>query len=253
MSNYKVVIPNLAGREDRFNLCMGHLLAQGVPPEHIRRFFAHDGKHYTDAKHITNYVVADLELRHRYGNGRYLTTQWDGWDVYSYAWMWTWYEIVDEIAREPDELPPTLVLIDDWAMDIEFSVIKDHVSILSKMEMPFCMLQYVHSTSESNEKQSKRDNKRTIIPTIQHGIAGTGDPAMLITPLGARRLIDYADKHPQHCPEMLMWYFSRNGDNSGCYSAIENMSHNITEGAYNLFQDRAETTEGKHIVYEENQ
>ena len=267
MDNYKVVVRNLARRDDRWLVAYGILLGQGVPSGHIERFIAHDGANYRSSEEIAHKVAIDYQIRYRYGTGRYLTECYDGWDSYNYAHCWTWYDLISQVACEPDDLPPTLYLIDDWHMTIPYQSIIGHVEKLYLMDEPFGVLQYLHSSAESEYTPSNLNYRRTSIPNIQHNIAGTGDAAILMSPAGARRLVDFADAgghawnklnparrypypNPQHAPEVLMHYLGKHGDNSGCYSAVDNMCDHITQDAYSVFQDRCTPTGGVAVLYE---
>ena len=250
MEFYKVVVRNLARREDRWLVAYGILLGQGVSPWDIERFIAHDGANYQSSIEIVHRVTIDHITRHRYGTGRYLTENYEGWDPYNYAHCWTWYDWISRVACEPDALPPTLYLIDDWHMTITCKDIIGHVKTLYMMDEPFCVLQYLHSSAESEQTPSNTAHLQTSIPNIQHNIAGTGDAALLMSPRGARKLIDFADANPQHAPEILMYYFAKDGDNSGCYSAIENMCIHTMHDVHPTFQDRCTPTDGVPVVYE---
>ena len=62
MDSYKVLVPNLARRDDRWLLCAGVLLGQGVPLTHIERFVAHDGAYYRDTGAIAHSAKQNMDL-----------------------------------------------------------------------------------------------------------------------------------------------------------------------------------------------
>lgn len=253
MDNYKVIIQNLARRADRYHVAVGVLIGQGVPPTHIERFDAHDGALYWNTRIISHQANVNARILHRYGNGKYIEECYEGWDVYTYCYCWSWYEIVDSIARESDDNIPTLVLIDDWQLTLSHSEVVAQITKLYGMSEPFHILQYVHSTAASERTPSQTNQRLTPVPNIQHGITGTGDGALLISPLGARRLIQFADEHPEHAPEVLMYYFSQEADNAGCYAVVEHSAKVIdSTGVYSSFQDRCTVTDGKHVEYIED-
>ena len=250
MRDYKIIIQNLARRQDRYHVAVGVLLGQGVSLTHIERFNAHDGAMYCDTGAIAHQASINARIKHRYGNGAYIANSSEPWDVFTFCYMRSWYDIVDSIAREAEANIPTLILIDDWQLTLSYSEVVAQLTKLYAMHDPFCVLQYVHSTAASDRTPSKTNQRLTPVPNIQHGITGTGDAAILISPLGARRLITFMDEHPQHAPEVLMYYFSIEEDNSGCYAAVENCGKVIdSTGIYSSFQDRCTETGGKHVEY----
>ena len=137
MNDYKVIIQNLARRPDRYHVAVGVLMGQGVPLTHVERFDAHDGSLYWNTGSIAHQASVNARILDRYGNGKYIEECYEGWDVYTYCYCWSWYEIVDSIARESDDNIPTLVLIDDWQLMLSHSQVIEQITKLYGMDEPF--------------------------------------------------------------------------------------------------------------------
>lgn len=239
MDRYKVLVPNLERREDRWLVCAGVLLGQGVPKAQIERFYAHDGANYRDSQDIAHEANEQYGFsRFIHGTGEYITTFHEGWDPYNYSYCRTYYDAWNRVACEPDHAPPTLILQDDWMMLMGYEEIAQHVRGLYLAEDEFCMLQYVGKTCDPDDAVALH-HRRTAIDNVQHGLAGTGDQALLLSPKGAKGLVEFADANPTHAPEVLLYHFSRAGDNSGCYSVVENQGNHLGNNFYAQFQDRS--------------
>lgn len=233
-SEFKLLLPNLDRRPDRFLLCVGVLIGQGTPQHLIDRHIACDGAKYKNSVDVASEAKykygATLPI---YGNGNYITEHNEGWDAYNYSYCRTYYEAWNKIALEPDDSLPTLLLQDDWRMKISYSDICAHIEALPDSKI----IQYVGCVCDPEGEDLKHES--TEVPNIQRGLSGTGDQALLMMPAGARRLVEFADENTTHTPEMLLYYFAHNADQTGCYSVIENQADHLYTHFTSVFQDRS--------------
>ena len=238
MNKYKVVVPNLARREDRWLLCLGALLSQHVPEQHIERFIAHDGDNYPD------YESARIDALKTFPGSRYLRDT--RLHRHYYCWSWTWYEIMHNIATEPDDAMPTLILIDDHIMRLNYKQICTHVTLVYQMRPPFKMIQYVYSGQVPPGQQSSAMLAQTHFRSIgytglKHGFANSGDFANLISPIGARDILKVANNPNRPnigVPNWVFWYAAREIDLSGCYSATRVQAFPSNQSRFvNSFED----------------
>ena len=246
---YKVLIPNLLKREDRFLFCVGILVGQGHNPLHIEQHIALDGSHFRNSADIAYMAKEQFNNTHPiHGSGTYITECYEGWDQWNYSYCYTYYMVWNRIASEPDCANPTITIQDDWQSFLTRDEISKEVTSLCLAENDFHMLQYVGSTCDPKDA-TPLSHRKTSVPNIQHGIKGSGDQFIVFSPKGARKLVEFADANPQHAPEVLMYYFSRCADNTGCYSAINNKGICYPHRFYSQFQDRCTQTGGVTTEY----
>lgn len=234
MSRYRVITPNLLRRRDRWLVFAGTMIGQGVPPSRIQRFIAHDGDFYPDGE--TAHRNALELLRDKGREPKYLDAA-DG-DPYNYCWHWSWYELLHSIAMLNDKAIPVLVVIDDWRMTIDYDTICEHVRNLRSKSEPFRGIQYAH-----DRIGSKRPPKTDLTPVadcagIQYELVGGTDTAFMVSPSGARILLDFADKYPKCPPARLFYLFANEADQSGWYSSIERCARARPSGIIDDTQDR---------------
>lgn len=231
MNQYRVIIPNLERREDRWYVCLGALLAQGVNPDLIERFPAHDGLNYESSDEAR---VAALSM---FPDSAYLDCKWPH-TLFYYCWSWTWYEIVSNIANEPDDAIPALVLVDDFMMRQTYHEIREHIRLVYKMDVPFKMIQYGGNFAE-NEKHPPKKDLPLINGTedLRHGLIGCGDCATLISPIGARDVLESANRHPMDVPYHVIWWLAYKCDTAGYY-VCDRTPYSINRNRHvNAFED----------------
>lgn len=227
---YRVIIPNLDRRPDRWRWCLETLLEQGTPKDSIERFSAFDGTEWSSIEE----AHAKMERLHGGKLPRYLLSR----DrlLTNYAWRCTWYTILLKVAKGNDT---ALVMIDDWSAPFDFETICRHIQILNDQPYPLLMVQYNwhKGTHESSSRRSKLERA----PELEIGLRGAGDSAVLFTPPGAQRMIEFtnADKwdgdgiviyarkgkyrpiREFRCqlPEYVTFAYALVGDPRGCYSS----------------------------------
>lgn len=235
MNDFKIIVPNLKRRPDRWFTCLGYLLAQGIPDRIIEYWEAHDGSDYESVHEARTAASKEFDT------SKYLME--DGasqsWD---YCWLWTWHEIITAIANESDDSVPRLVLLDDHAIVLDYEQIREYVRVLYEIPAPFRILQFTPTRRNNSLVPLKTDLERVdAAPKIlKHGLTGSGDLATLISPLGARDLIELANENPCESPESLMWIAAWNRPQSGYYSAVNVEVCYIKSQYISKFQDRSQ-------------
>ena len=248
MSEYKVIVPNLDHRPDRWQWCRKVLLEQGVPPGKIERFSAYgvlEFRGYPDWEDRFRKALRDqFGPIPRYLDWKQLPEQRMG----DWAWSRTYYSILTQIAGGTDT---ALVLVDDRSLEFDYNQVCRHLDILNREPFePLAMIQYIsYCNKRTNWILDLRDSDRLRdIPEMQYGLRGPGDAANLYTPLGARRHLDFIDapkrdedgmilrvrsKVPAGCghisvadlrrghPENITTAFAFCHDTRGCYSTPE--------------------------------
>lgn len=227
---YRVIIPNLDRRTDRWRWCLETLLEQRVPKEKIERFSAFDAANWSsiDEAHAEAKEQLGVTILPRYLSGG---------NVYlgNYAWKFTWYTVLLQISRGDE---PALLLIDDWAVPFTYDQICRHIEIVNNEACPLAMIQY-HWFSHITDGYIVRSRLEQA-PELERGFRGPGDGSILFSPLGARRMIDFANAERvegddlrweikngvfkriggrrSHTPEGVTAAYSVIGDQCGCYS-----------------------------------
>lgn len=235
MNDFKIIVPNLKRRPDRWFTCLGYLLAQGIPDRIIEYWEAHDGSDYESVHEARTAASKEFATSKYLMEGEVRLT----WD---YCWLWTWHEIITAIANESDDSMPRLVLLDDHAILLDYEQIREYVRVLYEMPVPFRIVQFAATRRNNPRVPLKTDlAKVCAAPKIlKHGLTGSGDLATLISPLGARDLIALANENPCKSPEGLMWIAAWNRPQSGYYSAVDVDVRYIRSQYISGFQDRSQ-------------
>ena len=182
MNGYKVIVPNLDRRPDRWKWCVKNLLEQGVPRDKIERFSAFDGLDYKGLPDWQR-LFSD-SLRAQFGTIPFFLNK-KGREG-SWAWARTWYTIIKRIADGSDT---ALVLVDDRAAMFAYGETCRHLEILNRQAHRLAMVQY--SCHTGYVRTYRRSIRLDDIPEMQYGLYGCGDSVVLYTPLGARKMLDF--------------------------------------------------------------
>ena len=187
MSLDSVMFINLERRQDRYWFAMGGLRTLGFnvhDDSQVVRFVAHDGQAYSDVAAVHNAAVAD-----RFHEFADFTA-----DTRNYAaWYWTYRCALRHII----EIDKTvLLLIDDhlpkpgWSF-LRLSYLVDYCEFRED-HGPFRILQLAHSFY--GHEQGFNQEPETSM--LAKGLTGGFDVAAIISPAGAKLLLEMAKLEP---------------------------------------------------------
>ena len=130
--DYKVIVPNLDRRPDRWRCCRGILLEQGTPRDKIERFSAFDMLEFRglpdSAQRFRESLIGQFGSIPRWLDKESL----DG----ESSWPRTWYTILKEIASGTENV---LLLIDDRTPPCTYDVVCRHLEILANEPEPLAI------------------------------------------------------------------------------------------------------------------
>ena len=241
---YQVIVPNLERRTDRWLLCLGALLGQGVSPERIIRFCAHDGRDYSTVEEARDAALRQFDSPFLQ---RVLSNV-----PSNFCWRWTYYNILHLIASSELRNPriPILVLIDDTAVRFTYREIENHLDRVTQESDEFCMIQY--NIARFGDKRFPLEDllKLNEATGFQRGIGGMGDRATIFTKTGALKFLSYLDATDiPRGPEQAFWHFAHDCDQSGCYSMKGRNWDPLGNPFIDGTQDRTgETPDSRHRV-----
>ena len=187
MNEYKVILPNLDRRPDRWQFSLELLLAQGVPRDKIERFPAFDVLEFRGLpdwqKRIRESISAQfgcvpffLERKRRDGD---------------WAWSRTWYTILTKIASGSETV---LLLVDDILHRFTYDETCQHIELLEKEQNPLAIVNYrCCPYPDGIIRMYTRTEWLDNIPGMMYGLSAVGDACVLYTPLGAQRVLDFID------------------------------------------------------------
>ena len=213
MSDFNIVVANLDRRPDRWYSSYGALCALGFPVDRLSRFSAHDHVNYRDRQeakaHATTQFPDSAYLRDISMSKGY------------YCWSWTWYEIMTQIAEGCDDSVYTLFLVDDLAMRVTYSVVLEHIRLLSSCG-PLKMVQYAWNEQRPGREPEDCFERGALIEgtTLRRGLSHSGDVANLFTPSGAKEIVNLADDIGRACgvPNWVFWWAARKLEADGYFS-----------------------------------
>ncbi|MDE0298609.1 MAG: hypothetical protein OXN17_08260 [Candidatus Poribacteria bacterium] len=214
MTDFNIVVPNLDRRPDRWYSCYGALLALGFPVKRLHRFSAHDHVNYDSREQ------AKAAATKQFPNSEYLRNV--SLEKGYYCWSWTWYDIMTQIADGSDDSVYTLFLIDDYTMMVTYSEVLEHIRLLSSCGVPLKMIQYAFNDQRPGfEPQDSLEPGEPVERTALHrGLSHSGDAANLLTPLGAKEILNLADNIGGACgvPNWVFWWAARKLPPDGYFS-----------------------------------
>ena len=212
---YQVIVPNLERRTDRWLTCLGVLLGQGVPPDRIIRFCAHDGKDYDTVQQAKEDALSQYDSNYLRNRSPHVASR--------FCWQWTYYSILHAIANGVvDSSIPSMILVDEVViLATTFDLIRDQLKHLSHRDALLRIVQYNISAFGDTMFPLKDLKPVNGLPGFQHGIGGMGDRATVFTPAGAGHFSSFLDTNATCAgqnPEQNYWYFAHEADQAGCYS-----------------------------------
>lgn len=228
MNDFKVIVPNLDRRLDRWYACVGALRARRIPDNRIHRFSAHDGEAYNNA------AEAQEESLKSFPNSTYLSTKIEVGGIYDkhfYCWCWTWYEIMIEIANQSNDAIPVLFLVDDIMLHLDYRVICELVESVYDENTSFKILQ-LNTVTVSHHNLPRINQKELTL-----GLRGNGDQSNIYSAEGARYLLALANNHGYTSPEHVTGVAANQECQTGCYSTVRNWSNWLSSRFLNPFQD----------------
>ena len=221
----KIVYPNLTRRSDRRDHILNEFERNNFPLELVHRFEGHDGFDYPTTESICEAMIADgfgKAVSCRLESG--LNEEYGGGD---FAVLWTYLSIYHEfVDADPDSL--MMFVVDDCVIH------KDWISFqytVSNLPEDFRLLQLCHWHPEQS------DSSLELSPTfvspvpynseIYYGLGGCGDFGLVMTPSGARQLLEWGETYRRDRAskgfhtDIMLW--ERSFDNPpGCYYTKDN-------------------------------
>ena len=187
INRIRFIIPNLHWRPDRWEWCRNTLLEQGVPAENIIRFPVWDGLRYVDSTgdhrnlHLLQNALADhfgtLPPCLRRPHDMLLT---------QYAWHASWYAILDEISRLPED-EYGCWLLDDWRLQgVTYDELLGYANILTAVcKRSWRRLVAIQIAHFPTETHTKRRRKVAECPMFQYGLSTYDEHAIILSSHGA--------------------------------------------------------------------
>ena len=193
----EIVIPNLGRREDRRFAMLGHLMSPQIDASFSRIHFfkAHDGQNYDSTESVVKAAITDgfPEFEEQFSKHDFGKNRW--------ATHWTYCSCLRKIAECPfpamrssaeyTELP-YLFLVDDMRLKISFPHLEFVVDMAMQLPGPFYAMQlYSYRWPWDIEPMTL-----SIDGFLQEGFGGRGDYGIVLTPTGAKMLLEEHFKEP---------------------------------------------------------
>ena len=242
----EALILNLKRRLDRRCAMLGHLTTVTIkaPQDRIRFFPANDGRGYEDSQAVIDAAVAD-----GFPQYRKLGEEYD-FNKSRWATDWSWCQVMRYIANPPEaeglrletSIAPTLFLFDDMRLKYNFYMMEHMVQMVMERPGPFHALQ-LHCYSWPWDPEPEN---YWLDGFVQEGFGGRGDYGLVLTPEGARRLLDFHFEDPFDTVNNDLAILSRPGERkTGFYSVRENI---VDESEWGFENDRE--PESEQIQYD---
>ena len=233
----KVIIPNLARRDDKWNFMLGTLSQTGfdVHPhkDFIIRHVAHDGEGYDDYLQVRDAAIADgFDCFENVRAQR---------NKFNMAWFWTWNSVMRAVSKMPNDWA-VLYLIDDAypRQDCNFAQINDIAYYVKELEDSgqFKGVQLHQQFFEKSVYSPLIYNLRTLRkpgPVLAYGWGSRSDWAFLLT---------------AECARMLMDVFSDLGDPDTTHDIVTEVirrgetDKNFYEGFWHIIGDVFDSSRG---------
>ena len=187
-----IVLMNLRRREDKYWFALGTLSVLGFDCSptsgQVIRFITHDGLDYPDAKSVHDAAVAD-------GFPEFAEFQFERRS--RVAWMWSWRCALRRIVEMGNMV---LLLIDDHLPTWNFTYIRFRELVNScRYEDPDVrIIQLYHVEVPHHPVALMKPKPRGAI--LEKGLSGWGDVALILSPEGARLLLEMSSKPPYSDP-----------------------------------------------------
>ena len=186
-------------------MCTGHLLARGVPEELIDYHCGHNGNDFDTSKEVCLAAIEDGFPRFR------VALEKDGYrDLNQNIAAQFWSYLI--MCREAVERNETIMWIHDdigISAHVRWTDIQNMVSEIDTFD--FILLTYYRKEKFDNLVQ-KREDIRTYGPiTVTKGIFGRCDFSLIISPEGAKWILDHAQPMRAPTSNAPNWYYSFEG------------------------------------------
>ena len=137
-----------------------------------------------------------------------------------FCWSWTWYDIMTQIAQDPDDDNYTLVVTDDYTLMVTYQDVREHIQLLSALGGPLKMIQYCYNfqVPPGETEDSLMRGAKVSGTQFNRGLSHSGDIANLFTPIGAREILSVANKGNRGVPNWVFWYAARELEPDGYFS-----------------------------------
>ena len=212
MIDFNVIVPNLDRRPDRWYATYGALSALGFPMDKFKRFSAHDHVEYDSLD-----AAKEAALK-QFPHTPYLIENYVSKGYF--CWSWTWYEIMTQIAEDPNDGNYTMVLVDDYRLMVTYYDILEHIQRLSALGGPLKMIQYCYNfqVPVGETDDSFMLGAKVSGTEFNRGLSHSGDIANLISPIGAREILNVANRGNRGVPNWVFWYAARELEPDGYFS-----------------------------------
>ena len=201
----EILITNLKRREDRKYAMLGHLQTPKINADRhrIRFLQSHDGRDYDSSESVVEAAVADGfdQFAEQLPKHDLEKTRW--------AQHWTWCSALREIATPPNLIAggrepelPTLLLIDDMRLLINFCHLEFVVEQAMELPGPFHALQlYSYQLPWDSIPQTP-----SVDGFLQEGVGGRGDYGTVLMVSGAEMLLEAHFSEPYDTPSYQRYF-----------------------------------------------
>ena len=234
----EVIILNLKRRPDRKCAMLGHLTTYkiDVPINRVHFLPANDGSAYESVKEVIDAAAADgfpqyekiVRDHPHFGAKSRIATDW------------SWCQAMRYISNSPfihpwtQDFPPPIVLFmyDDMRLKYNFHRLEQVVQMVLERPGPFYALQ-LHCYSWPWDPEPEN---YWLDGFLQEGFGGRGDYGLVLSPEGAKRLLDFHFQNPFDTVNNDLAILSKPGERkTGFYSVRNNL---VDASNYNFSNDR---------------
>lgn len=212
----KRIVPiNLKRREDRLIAYWGALQVNNYPLDLVTPFSAHDAKDYPSNFEIRNVAENDFPFFSK------LSKEWlshEGLGKGSFCCLWSMLSVIKLISEEHDSNDLVIMMNDRMMFTKYWDNLEEDIDKLGDFDI-FQMWNW--SRDPEIARPPSFPSPLSNFPSVSEGLAGAGDACLMLSPRGAKRILDWAAEYPFHLIEILLHVKSFHNE-GGCISAINN-------------------------------
>ena len=203
----KVIPINLKRRIDRLCAFYGAMQSHRYPIEVIQPFEAHDGLEYGTVFEVREAALQEFPFWSRLDDD-WLGARYLG--IGSLCCLWSMQSVLNQIGQEPAN-SLCVMTTDHFVLSRSYTQLRQELDLMVDNDI----FQLDHWNADTVKHNPGVDRLHPAhpptfptpyfsYPEISKGLAGAGDILML-TPAGARRVLEWSSDEPYHLIEYLLW------------------------------------------------